>query len=106
MTYETIREPGKFEGELAIVPKMWDIALEGFACDVFVGNVQYSFVTVCSVEQDSTDENGCVDGLYGACLWEREDGFVMSQWYANQAEYDAAIINLEAEESEEYDEHF
>ena len=93
--FDIIREPGKFEGELEIVPKMWDIALEGFGADVYVGDTLYSFVTLMSVDLDPTPE------LFGACLWERSDGFVCAEWYSTEAEYDAAIRDLEAQSEAE-----
>jgi hypothetical protein len=96
MAYETIKEPGKFEGELSIVPKMWDLVLEGFGLEVYVGETLYSFVSLYAVDEQPAD------GLYGACLWERSDGFVMTKWYSTEAGYNAAIAQLEAEaESDE-----
>jgi hypothetical protein len=97
MAYETIKEPGKFEGELSI-PKMWDVALEGFGAEVYVGETLYSFVSLYAVDEQPAD------GLYGACLWERSDGFVMAKWYSTEAEYNAAMAELEDESEEETDE--
>lgn len=95
--FDVIREPGKFEGELSIVPEMWDVVMEGFSHDVFVDDTEYSFVTLMAIDQQPTED------LYGACMWERSDGFVMTEWYSTEAEYDAAIAKYEkaAEESEE-----
>ena len=95
--FDIIREPGKFEGELEIVPKMWDIALEGFGAEVYVGDTLYSFVTLLAVDLEPTPE------LFGARLWERSDGFVCSEWYSTEAEYDAAIRAWEAEAEHEAD---
>lgn len=89
MTYARISEPGKFEGELEIVPKMWDVAMEGFACDVQVGDTLYSFVPLLAVDEPITN------GLYGACLWERSDGFVTSEWFETEAEYNTALERAE-----------
>ena len=98
MSYEIIREPGKFEGELSIVPAMWECVLEGFGAEVYSNGVMYSFVCLLSVDEPIDK------GLYGACLWERSDGFVMSEWYATEQEYMKALTALEnASESEEQD---
>lgn len=89
---DTIRDPGKFEGELSIVPKLWDMALEGLGCDVIVGDETFSFVTVYAVTQEPvTDEH------YGAMLWEDANGFVYARWYRSDTEYQAAIVLLEQE---------
>jgi len=90
--YTVIRDPGKFQGELSIVPKMWDIALEGLGSDVTVGEETFSFVTVLAVTgEPATDEH------YGAMLWEDANGFVYARWYANHDDYQAAIVRLEQE---------
>jgi hypothetical protein len=89
MTIEIIHEPGKFEGELSIVPQMWDIALEGFGAEVYVGDTLYSFVTLPAIGLEPTGD------LFGARLWERSDGFVCSEWYSTEAEYNAAILEWE-----------
>lgn len=95
MAYAVIREPGKFEGELEIVPKMWDVVMEGCACDVLIYDKVYSFVSLLAVDEPITN------GLYGACLWERSDGFVMSEWFETEEEYKAAIERAERIASEE-----
>ncbi len=84
-----ITDPGKFEGELAIVPQLWDVVLDGFAAEIsFSDDTIYNFVTLLSIDTE-------IDGLFGVCLWERSDGFVCSEWYETEAEYDAALRNLE-----------
>lgn len=91
MAYEPISELGKFEGELAIVPKMWDVVLDGMAAEVYFGEGEpvYAFVSLLAVDEPIDQ------GLFGACLWERSDGFVMTQWYETEAEYNAALRELE-----------
>lgn len=88
--YERIYEPGKFEGELAIVPRMWEVVLDGFSHDVYVDGTAYSFVSLLAVDEPTTE------GLYGAMLWETDQGFVMSQWFETEADYKAKIELAEA----------
>lgn len=91
-TYERITDPGKFEGELSIVPKMWDLVLEGLSADVYFGEGEtYSFVCLLAVDEPVNE------GLYGACLWERSDGFVCSKWFETEGEYKAELYRLEKE---------
>lgn len=93
--FDVIREPGKFEGEFSIVPKMWDLTLEGLGAEVYIGDTLYSFVTLLSVDVEPTAD------YFGAVLWERSDGFVMTEWFATEAEYDAKLRAMEAESEEE-----
>jgi hypothetical protein len=64
----TIITEGKFKGELSIVPRMWDVVLKGLSYDVIANNL-HSFVTLLDVGETPTDD------LYGACLWEDDNGF-------------------------------
>lgn len=95
-----ITTPGKFQGELEYVPLMWDVVLEGFSTDVYFANEDrtYSFVSLPAINIETSD-------LYGACLWERTDGFVCSKWFATKQDYDFAIIELENKSEEENEEN-
>lgn len=88
-TYSRISEPGKFEGELSIVPKMWEIVLEGFSADVYLHDRVYSFVSLIAVDEPTNN------GLYGAMLWEDENGFVHSEWQESKGQYDCRLREME-----------
>lgn len=89
--YRRITDPGKFEGELSIVPKMWDLVLEGGSADVCFEDETYSFVCLLAVDEPVND------GLYGAMLHERSDGFVIATWFRTEADYKTAMRELEEE---------
>lgn len=62
--YQRITDPGKFEGELSIVPKMWDLVLEGLSADVFFGEGEtYSFVCLLAQGQEANELQDQLDGL-------------------------------------------
>lgn len=88
--YGIIEDPGKFEGELEIVPRMWDIVLEGLSSDVMIGEQIYSFVCLLAIDEP-------VDELYGAMLWEDNNGFVHSKWFETEDEYKQQMEKLAEE---------
>lgn len=97
-----IREPGKFEGEHISVPYFWDLAMEsGSTIDVWDCNdTQYSFFVFDAAERAAFPD---ITELYGLALYESEQGFVNAVWFATQAEYDAAIAEVEADSDRDRD---
>ena len=87
MSGDIISMPGKFEGEHVSVPHFWDAALDGTGEQFDIGYTVYTFIEI-----DANDRKLFPDLTeYGVQLWERSDGFVCSEWYDTQQEYDAAI---------------
>jgi hypothetical protein len=92
-----IKSPGKFEGEPLWVPAFWDVGLDGCP-DEDAGNVWFFVVT-----DDDRAQFVELHDVYGVALEESDQGFVYSQTYATKADYDAAIAEVEAQDTEDTD---
>jgi hypothetical protein len=101
-----IRTPGKFEGEPIYAPYFWDCALQGMYAEdvngVFFMPLDESdhamfpelYLNTWDGVNDPTNKP-----VYGIALEESEQGFVYSKVYDTQAEYSAAIEEMERAES-------
>lgn len=100
-----IRTLGKFEGEPIYAPYYWDCCLQGmFAEDVngvFFMPLDASdhamwpelYLNTWDGQHDPTTKP-----VYGIALEESEQGFVYSKVYDTQAEYNAAVEEMERQE--------
>jgi len=106
-----IRSLGKFEGEPIYAPYYWDCCLKGmFAEDVngvFFMPLDASdhamwpelYLNTWDGQHDPTPQP-----VYGIALEESEQGFVYSTTYGTQADYNAAVEEMERQESASFDE--
>ena len=95
--YHVLTQPDKFEGELSIVPSLWELATSGYATDVILNDGTYSFIETAAVSESEADEHE----LYGAVLWLDDQGFVRSQWFATAQAYAEALAEMKATETNE-----
>ena len=101
-----IRMPGKFEGEPIYAPYFWDCALQGMYAEdvngVFFVPLDESdhaifpelYLNTWDGQTDPTNKPA-----YGIALEESDQGFVYTKVYDTQAEYNAAIEEMERQES-------
>ena len=74
---DTIREPGKFEGEPRYVRNLWENSMDGmedetiYDCDTPVSVFKLNAEDRAAFDLDSAD--------YAVCLWEDSNGFVHSR---------------------------
>lgn len=86
-------EPGKFEGEPAFVPRLWDLVMDGVAdVSTFDGDTAVDIIVVGDGLRELYPDLG---DIYAVALWETEQGFVFHRPMANEAEYRQLLTDLE-----------
>ena len=85
-----VSDLGKFEGEPAYVPFLWDYYMNGFEDDyIYCGSDYYSIYFVDNDMRAKFPDLLNLDD-FAVVLWETEQGFVNSKCYT-KAEYDVFV---------------
>lgn len=97
-SHGTISSPGKFEGECPVVVALWDLTMESGEDEiVYDGDTPVSIFVVDDELREAFPETA---GTYAIALYESDQGFVMSIYYATKAELDEARARCESADEE------
>jgi len=101
--YETIRSPGKFEGEPIYAPALWEHVMDGTTDNV--GSTEtYSGVDIVLVEAEDRAEFPELEGVYAVAMEESDQGFVNTEEFASKEKLEKFIDKVEAQAEEEMEE--